>query len=570
MAGFFVKQLRGKPRRFNKATNRAFSRALLKNYSFPSRSTMTESMKTGSIGIDPPGRNLDYECGYPDWPTISVYRRLYDRDEYSKRVCDVWADECWSVRPQLYETEDSIKTKFERAWDRLNKKISVWHYLHRLDRICGLGSFGIMLLGFNDGKDLSEPVQGIDRDGYPTRKRPKKQLELIYMRPFAEDHVFVPVIELNKFSPRYGQPRWYDIRISVPAYPEDGASTGMGSTQMVTLRVHWSRVIHVADNCESSDVFGTPRMRTVLNRLLDIRKILSASAEMFWKGGFPGFSFETIPELLGESIMDEESVREQFEEYMDGLKRYLALDGATVKQLFPQVADPSHHVMEQVASICATIGVPMRIFMGSESGHLASTQDSINMNKRVARRQGTFCEPVLIRQLVDRLIMVNVLPQPGRTPEGDYFVSWTDLNTMSDKDKALVSLQRAQALMQYVSGQVEAILPPEQFFTLILGLSHEESQSIMKAVNEKKAAGVTLTDPLGDAAAERDNELAVKLAKATPKPAPATGGGLKRKPAKPQGGGRIGKPSRRPAGRPSGNIQQNRAFSRNGFLVSKS
>lgn len=513
-----------------------------------SRTQLAGDLKTDTSGIDPPGRDLDYECGYPTSPNIYTYRKLYQRNEYARRANDVWPDECWSVRPNLYETEEARKTKFERAWDKLLTRLNLWHYLHRLDRICGIGSFGILLLGFNDGVDLSTPVRGITRTGEYKPKRGKKPLELLYVRPYAEDSVTIAKVEEDRNNPRFNQPRWYDIKISKATERDDGTVAYDEHDEEETVRVHWSRVIHVADNADENDLFGTPRMEPILNRLLDIRKTLSGSAEMFWKGAFPGYSFETIPELLGESTMDEDSIREQFEEYMDGLKRYLALDGATVKPLFPQVADPTQHVVQQTSAICAFLHVPLRIFMGSESGHLASTQDSVNMNKRVAARQQLFCETMIIRPLVDRLIGLGVLPETE-----DYIIGWTDLNTMTDKDKALVSLQRAQSLMQYVDGGVEAIMPLEQFYTLILGLTPAETDAVMKAIEANKDKHKT--DPLGDHEAERDTMLQIKADKAKPKPA-ATGG-RPRPRTKTQGGGRRGKAARRPAGRPAGKIQQN-------------
>lgn len=536
-------------------SNSVFGRMIMN--ALMSRSLLAEGMKSGKEGIDPPGRDLDYECGYPSDPSIFTYRRLYEREGYPKRVVDVWSDECWSVRPELYETEESRVTKFERAWDKLNQRINCWHYLHRLDRICGIGSFGILLLGLDDGQDFRVPVAGINRRGELSKKgKSSKPINLLYVKPFAEDHVRIAVTEDDRTNPRFGQPRWYDIQLTIPGYPEDGeSSASSGSIETETVRVHWTRIIHVADNCESADIFGVPRMRPVLNRLLDIRKTLGGSAEMFWKGAFPGYSFETVPELLGESVMDEESVREQFEEYMEGLKRYLALDGVKVNQLFPQVADPTAHVEQQVAAICACIGVPMRIFMGSESGHLASTQDSINMNKRVSRRQTLFCEPALIRQFVDRLILIGVLPEPSN-PDKEYCVSWSDLNTMSDKDKALVTLQQLQALMQYCTGQVETILPEHELWTIFMGLSEEKAKAIEAASAANK---LKKTDPLGTQAAVRDANLQIKVAKAAPRPVAAGSGKSPSKGGKPQGGGRKGKPARtQQAGRPAGKIQQNR------------
>lgn len=486
-------------------------------------STRARLVEESKSHIDPPGRDLDYECGYPDSPDVPTFRRLYDREGYAKRVVDVWPDECWAVRPELYETEESRVTKFERAWAKLNKRVNVWHYLHRADRLSGIGGFGVLLLGLDDGKPLDRPVAGIDRRGEVSKKRPKRDLNLIYLKAFSEECVEISEIETDRSNPRYGQPRFYEIDVASP-------NTKHSSVQE-TIRVHWTRIVHVADNREESDVIGIPRMRPVLNRLLDIRKTLGGSAEMFWKGAFPGYSFETVPELLGESSMNEATIREQFEEYMEGLKRYIALDGATVKQLFPQVADPTKHVTEQVTAVCATIGIPLRIFLGSEAGHLASTQDAGTWNKRVAQRQNLYVEPMLIRPFVDRLIMIGVLPEPQ---DMEYIVSWKDLNTMSDRDKADVSLKRAQALMQYVSGNVESMFPAREFYTLILGLTATEADAVIGAVGKQKR----LTPP--------------------PPPPGAAGGNGK---PRPQGGGRSGSPPRGTsrAGRPAGRIQRNRA-----------
>lgn len=489
---------------------------------FVGRSTMARMM---SEGLDAPGRDLDKECGYPTNPTVDTFRKLYKRNGIAKRVNDVVPDESWAVYPIIYETEEDVDTKFERAWKELTKTLPVGHYLHRADRLSGLGRYGILLLGLTNAGKLDTPVPGLDpKTGESTGKKPGKPLKLGYLRPFAEDQAQIVEVDKDPASPRFGLPTFYQVEMGDP-------KTGVLTASTMT-RVHWTRVIHLADNREDSDVVGTPRMEAVLNYILDLRKIGGGSAEMFWKGAFPGFSFETIPDLIGESTMEEETVKEQFEEYMNGLKRYLALDGVTAKPLLPQTADPSKHARQQLEFIAATIGVPLRILLGSESGHLASTQDSGTWNRRVAERQTLYLEPMLIRPFINRLIAIGILPVPAR---GDYMISWRDLNTMSDKDKALVSLQRSQALMQYVSGGCEAVMPAKEFLTLILGLTREESDAVLVAVAKAKLEGF-LTDPLKDKAAERDAKLQVETAKAMPKPpTPA-------------------KPPRRPVGKPAGRL----------------
>lgn len=493
-----------------------------------SRRTLA-AMRDGSL--DPTGRDLDKECGYPDVVTVATFRQLYARWGICRRVVNVYPDECWAVPPEIYEDEDpTVDTRFEKAWRELNQRINLAHYWHRADRLMGLGRFGVLLMGLsNTGGDLSLPVPGVNpKTGEKTANRPKKDIKLLYLRPFAEDQVQVRAVEQDASSPRFGQPVSYNVTFADPN------AQGGELTSTTTRAVHWTRVIHLADNLESSDVAGVARLEPVLNYCLDLRKIGGSSAEMWYKGGFPGFSFETIPDLIGESVMDEESVKEQFEEYMEGLKRYLALDGVTAKPLYPQIADPTPHAMLQLNLIAATIGVPLRTLLGSEMGHLAATQDAGNWNRRIAHRQGTLIDPRVIRATIDRLILVGVLPEPA---SGTYKIEWRDLNTVTDKDKAMVTLQRAQALMQYVSGGCEAVMPVHEFLTLVMGFTVDEANEVTAKVEEAKKANKFLTDPFKMERATQQSALDIKAAKAKPKP---------------QGGGRTGNPPRRPAGRPAG------------------
>lgn len=482
--------------------------------------------------LDPAGRDLDRECGYPTTVNVLTFRELYARWGICRRVVNVYPDECWAVPPEVYEDEDpTIDTRFEKAWRELNKRINLAHYWHRVDRLTGLGRFGILLMGLsNTGGDLSQPVPGINPvTGKKTVNRPKKDIKLLYLRPFAEDQVQIREVDQNPSSPRFGQPVSYNVSFV------DVHAQGPELTSTIQRVVHWTRVIHLADNLESSNIAGVPRLEPVLNYCLDLRKIGGSSAEMWYKGGFPGFSFETIPELIGESVMDEASIKEQFEEYMEGLKRYLALDGVTAKPLLPQIADPTPHAMLQLNLIAATIGVPLRTLLGSEMGHLASTQDAGTWNRRIAHRQQTYLDPEVIRATIDRLILIGVLPEPA---SGTYTIEWRDLNTVTDKDKAMVTLQRSQAMMQYVSGGCEAVMPVHEFLTLIMGLTVDEADEVTRKVEDAKKANKFLTDPFMMERATQQSTLDIKAAKAKPKP---------------QGGGRTGNPPRKPVGRPAGN-----------------
>lgn len=443
-------------------------------------------------------RDLARECGYPLNLSAKDYLRMYEEDGIARRVVGAFADECWSIDPQVYEREDPANTPFEDAWDELLDTIFPWHYLHRADEMSGVGRFGVLLFGFDDGGNPLAPAPNIDpRTGQATGTR--TGTKLLYHRVFDETQVEVARWQTDKTSPRYGLPDLYRLTVSDLQTAPVGGEPPPNSK----LDVHWTRVLHLADNRTTSEVFGTPRIKPVEHRLLDLDKILSGSAEMYWKAAFPGISFEALPEALANSdLLDEDTkkdLKDQTQRYEEGLTRYFALVGMTAKPLAVNLSEPTNFIVQQVQAIAASLAIPYRVFMGSEAAHLASTQDITTWNKRVARRQRLYLNPMVVRPYVQRLIDVGVLPRPKQ-----FFVTWTDLNGLSDKDKADVALKRAQALMAYVSGNVEAAFPLKEFLTLVMGLSPKEADAVFAAADRLTEAARQTPDPAAQKQAEMD------------------------------------------------------------------
>lgn len=433
-----------------------------------------------------PRRDYDKECGYPLTAEIGPkdYKDLYEREGIARRVVSLVPEESWAVNPTIYETEDPTETAFEEEWSSLVKKFNIFFHLNRIDELSGIGRFGVLFLGIADGKKTNEPVDGVDlKTGKAVEgeaKEAKGVDHLLYIRAFDESAVKVMEWEKDEQSPRYGKPKMYSLQFQeTGSGVAIGGGTGTaGATLGGTLLVHWTRVIHVADNCTSSEWAGTPRMLPVFNRILDIRKVLSGSGEMFWRGAFPGFSIEaTDPN----AVVDTESLKDAITSYANGLKRYMSIIGATVKELAPQVADPTGHTTAFYVNIAITLGIPMRILMGSERGELASSQDQVAWNKRVGKRQSTYLTPMLLRPFIDRLIAMQVLPNVD-----DYFVDWPDLEKVSDADKAAVAKTRTEALALYVSGNVGDLVGEAEYLSIILELEQEQVDQIMDALEERE------------------------------------------------------------------------------------
>jgi hypothetical protein len=288
--------------------------ALVRNLSLFRRDLMASMMD--------PRRDYDHECGYPTEITPQEYHALYEREGIAARVVEVFPKECWSVQPDVYEGEEASDSDFEKSWKELCESKHIYHYLQRADIMSGIGAFGIILLGLDDGIDMMVPVEGLDTRGANKAKKSQPKRKLLFLRTFDESVTRVSAREQDVTNQRFSFPTTYVVQ-----FREEGVH-GM-PIEIISRTIHWSRCIHVADNRLMSEIYGYPRMQKVFNRLLDVRKLCCGSAEMYWRGAFPGYSFEVNPDQK-DSEIDPESIKREMEDYSNGLKRYLALTGVTV------------------------------------------------------------------------------------------------------------------------------------------------------------------------------------------------------------------------------------------------
>lgn len=464
-----------------------------------------------------PRRNINDECGYPLNPTSQDYQTLYEREAIAARVVEVLSKESWQVQPCIYEDEDpNTITDFEEAWDGISKQIrgeqshyqdekgsAIWEYLQRVDEQSGIGQYGILLIGIDDGLPLDQPayMQGAPQESVsvpagtdaqyfaefttpysPATASKPGDRKLLFLRVFPEALVQITQFEYDPTSPHFGQPNMYLVTFNDPRQQQGGIGIPLASKN-----VHWTRVIHVADNLASSEVFGVPRMQPVLNRLLDLQKVYASDGEAYWKNCLIKLLLETHPQLGGDVDVNTSEIRDNVEQFMNSLQPYLGLAGMSGKTVAPSVVDPTAHIAVQIEAICIKLGIPVRVFKGSERGELASSQDDAAWNDRLKQRQNGYLTPRVIVPLIDRLIAMGVLPEP----EG-YTVWWPDLTSQTDGDRADVAVKRTAALAQYAQGGVDSIIPPMDYLTRILGFEEEEAATILQ-----NAAGA-LEDPAAD------------------------------------------------------------------------
>jgi hypothetical protein len=424
-------------------------------------------------------RDFNKECGYPEQVTLDLMDKMYQREGVAQRVVHVYPVETWKTSPSVYSTKEEKQTSFEKAVEKIVERFNIWAVLERADRLSGIGCYGVILLGVNDGRKLHKPVQGVkdDSDGAILKARTAKNLDLTYIRVFDQRQVTILRLETDNSSPRYGKPVLYGIKMMNPA---DALISPVSSEKETT--VHWTRIVHLADNRQSSEIAGVPRLEPAYNRIIDLLKVLGGAGEMFWKGGFPGLSFQVQPGL-GDIDFDPELFRRQIDEYAKGLQRYLRVVGIEVKSLAPQVADPTAQVDAALDQICITINCPKRIFLGTESAHLASTQDQKTWSDRINGRRSQYAVPYIIKPFFRRLMQMGVIPFVD-----EFFVDWVDAEEVDPLVRAQAFEKLVNGISQYCTSGMASLYSPLMFLTHILQVPLVEAELILEAAKQKDKA----------------------------------------------------------------------------------
>ena len=398
-------------------------------------------------------RDVYKALGYDLNPQYDDFASRYARQDIAKAVIDRPVKATWQGALELVESEISEDTEFEKAWDVLNRKLKLKSTLTRVDKLMGIGRYGILVLGLDDVKineDFKNPVQA------------KSARKLLYLSPFGEKSAQITTYETDPNNPRFGRPLIYTLEVG-------DMSSSMTSTSR-TIQVHYTRCIHITDGSMESEIYGTPVLESVYNRLMDLEKLVGGSAEMFWRGARPGFEGVVDPNYQMTAEM-EESLKDQIDEYENNLRRILVNQGVELKALAQQVSDPSKHVDVQIQMISAVTGIPKRILTGSERGELASSQDSEEWKDYIQARREDHAEPNILRPFIDRLIELQILPKPKE----DYTVKWNDLYSLSEKARVEIGKGRANAIREYTYNPIaQEIIPPKGFLEYFLGLTKEQ------------------------------------------------------------------------------------------------
>lgn len=382
-------------------------------------------------------RNLYDVFGYTYNPTYDQKFFKYLRQDIAGRVVDAPASALWTNPPLITSTDELWNTR----WDDLIARHNLWSIVERCDRLAGIGRYAILIIGFNDGQDLSRPVN--------TRSTSQKSNNnILFLQPYSERCAEIIKYNQDAQSEDFGKPELYriypmnDFTISwngktVPAGKNRNAS---GS-----FEVHASRVIHLAENCMENEVFGSPRIERVYNLLDDLLKVVGGSAETFWLTGNRGIHIDIDKEMEMDAE-DAKNLTAEVEEYQHQQRRFIRTRGGTVKNLGTDVADPTGVFNVLIAMLSGATGIPKRILIGAEAGQLASEQDRANWADRIDERRANWANPYVIFEVIKKLAKARYLPTPDNV---EITVEWPSSFKMSPLEDAQTSAQHARSATNF-------------------------------------------------------------------------------------------------------------------------
>lgn len=383
-------------------------------------------------------RNLWEVLGYPATVNPETYRALYARGDIAARIVDSFPDATWRETPSIRKRGSKADDDFTKEVNELAERVKLWDTLHRLDRLMGLGHYGVLMLGLNGGEDTAKAATGT--------------YALMYLTPHGETTAQITNWDADPRSPRYSQPLMYRLTTG-------GGWTGVGGANR-SLPCHWSRTIHVAEHALEDKAIGSPRLERIINRLLDLEKAVGGSAEVWWQNAAQLRAWIADADATF-SDSDKAALTSQLDELQHGLRRDVRVQGVKPESLTAdaQSTNAAAIIDKLFEIIAGATGIPKRILMGSERGELSSEQDENNWAARIMERREQVATPHFIRPFIDRCIALGILRNPGK-----YDVVWPESDTLGEQARASIALAKSQAVSTYTSAPgADTVIAPEEF-----------------------------------------------------------------------------------------------------------
>ncbi len=405
-------------------------------------------------GYFPEAKHDHYrDFGYPLSLTFLQFHQMYARNGLARAGIEKTVGKTWQDSPFLLEKErdgsEGTKTKetpLEKEIRRRFDDLRLWQHLAEGDRRSLVGNYAGVILRLADSKRFQEPVDTV----------PGGLAGLVELIPAWEGQLTVSSWDTDEESPNYGQPTQFQFNEAQVGDTAGGAT----ANKTRSFNIHPDRVLVWS---KDGTVHGSSLLEPGYNDLLTLEKISGAGGEGFWKNAKSAPVLEVDKEMnvsemakaMGiapEAIADKMS--EQVDDWNKGFDKMLMVQGMQAKTLGITLPSPEHFFNIALQAFAASVGIPLKILVGSQTGERASTEDAREWAQTIMSRRTSQTIPNIMA-LVRRLERFNILP-PGK----DWFVDWTDLTEASMAEKIDRSVKMADVNSK--TGTAEWVFTPEE------------------------------------------------------------------------------------------------------------
>jgi hypothetical protein len=357
---------------------------------------------------------LDY--GYPGTLTFSNFWNMYRRLGIAASVVELPPDTTWSTTPTIKSSD-----QFEKEFEALSKRVKFWQRLKGLDTRQRVGRYAGMFMRVRDGKKPDQPLEGkFSGSG-----------ALVSMVPLYESQLKVLDINQDASSEDFEQPITYQY---------DGGATGDRNEKSASsFTIHASRIVVAAEDSDDGTIYGKPALESIFNTLMDIRKIIGAGGEGFYRNAAQRTVFNLNPEAA--SSIDTELLNqfnENFDDFIrNGMRRAMWTPGMESQTLQSELTGSKEYFDSALADVAAGAKIASSVIIGRQTGVLAGTEDSKQFLSDMQGRRLDFGNE-MIEAEIDWMIKWGILPS------AEYEIEWDDLLARSDDEKLDASKKMAE------------------------------------------------------------------------------------------------------------------------------
>lgn len=380
--------------------------------------------------------------GYPSYIPFWLFYNMYERNGLARQMVDIRVDYTWSQFPIIATDVDNYKDDpLYKQVKLLQNKHNIWATMAELDRRQSVGRWAGAFLELKDNStDLSEPTKGVNN---------MAGLQAIKVQYEAQLEPTMWVTDT--LDPAYGTPRKYQLNEN-----EIGDQDEYNGRSVI---IDKSRVIVWAEKSTGAhDIYGESALKPGFNALLDYEKIRGAGGEGFWKNakGMQQVLFEDkkgmteLQQFFGTKTQAEaaQMFSAAWDKFLQSFDAALSLSGAEAKPITISLENPEQFRMSAIIDCAASIGCPVTILIGQETGRLASDEDKNSWSNKITARREQFASPA-IRKFIDHLMEVGVLDK-----HDNYEIQWPSMFEASLGDKAEV-LDRLASAAQKIGGNID-------------------------------------------------------------------------------------------------------------------